>query len=548
MPTEPDQPIQTVAFVSLGCPKNLVDSEKMLGMLAESGIIPVALSANNPADLADANQDKAAAPTGDFAGADAVVINTCGFLEASKDESLSVIKDAIERKERGELKRVVVAGCLVQRHRAKILEWAPGIDAMLGVFDRDNIVRAVRGTTTERDTLTAGDTAPAWISANAAAAAKARGIVPANLTANGKETAALGYFESDAARLRLTPRHYAYLRISEGCNQNCTFCTIPSIRGKMRSKPLDRIRDEAKELIDDGVFELNLIGQDTTSFADDIGAGFVSDGKGGGAGGLVELLETLNDVIESHAKGNAWARLMYAYPTNFADAMIDALASLPHIVNYIDIPLQHASDPILDKMRRNVTAAHQSQLLHKLRDRVPGIAIRTTLITGFPGETEQDHELLLDFVSEHAFEALGVFEYSPEPGTPSARLDADPDLHVPAEIKSRRKAEIMQLQQQLAFDQAEFLASAFDEASPTESGHQFDLLIDKPVPTNDDSNCYAARTYFQAPEIDPITYVHSHAKLAPGELVRCVITGAQDYDLVATPIEDLKRSISLPIL
>ena len=280
---KPDnQTIDTVAFVSLGCPKNLVDSEKMLGLLAEDGLLPI----------------------GDETQADAIVINTCGFLEASKDESVGEINRAAELKKAGQIKRIIVAGCLVQRHRAKMLQWCPDIDAMIGVFDRDRIVEAVRGSRpTQKDI---GVELPIYssIAANATVAKEHRGI-------EGR-----GYFESDATRLRLTPRHYAYLRVSEGCNQNCAFCTIPSIRGKMRSKPVDAILNEARELMADGAFELNLIGQDTTSYGNDIGY------KPGLSGMLKELDKLAGE------QGGAWLRLMYAYPSCFTDKMIDSMASL----------------------------------------------------------------------------------------------------------------------------------------------------------------------------------------------------------------------------
>ncbi len=326
--------IETIAFVSLGCPKNLVDSEKMLGLLAEGGLIPIA------------DEDQA----------DAIVINTCGFLEASKVESMEEIERAAERKRAGTCKRLIVAGCLVQRHRAKLLEWCPDIDALIGVFDRDRIIEAVHPSALP---ASAGSVvAPTYssIAANATIANTER-----HIDANG-------YFESDAARLRLTPRHYTYLRISEGCNQKCTFCTIPSIRGKMRSKPIDAICAEARELMQDGAFELNLIGQDTTSFGDDIGY----------APGLVGLLEELNSTVAEN--GGAWVRLMYAYPSCFTDEMINAIAQLPNIVKYIDIPLQHIHDRVLDAMRRNTSRKLIKTLLQKLRDRIDGISIRTTLI------------------------------------------------------------------------------------------------------------------------------------------------------------------------
>ena len=373
-PTDTDSTIATIAFVSLGCPKTLVDSEKMLGLLAEDGLIPIA----------------------DEEQADAIVVNTCGFLQASKIESMQEIELAAKRKRDGKCKRLIVAGCLVQRHRAKLLEWCPDIDALIGVFDRDKIVEAVNPPALA-DCVDSND-APAYssIAANALIAKRDRKI------------SADGYFESDASRLRLTPRHYAYLRISEGCNQNCTFCTIPSIRGKMRSKPIDAICSEARELLQDGTFELNLIGQDTTSFGDDINY----------QPGLVGLLKAVNQTIKDTA-GQGWARLMYAYPSCFTDEMIDAIASLPHIVKYIDMPLQHINDRVLNSMRRNTSQKLIETLLEKLRKRVPGIAIRTTLISGFPGETDDEHDQLVKFINDFGFDVMGVFPYSPEPGTPA---------------------------------------------------------------------------------------------------------------------------------
>jgi len=520
-PAERGDAVRSVSLVSLGCPKNTVDSEKMLGLLAESGLEIVSHGAGD---------------------ADAVVVNTCGFLEDSKTESLGVIHEALEKKKAGEVKRVVVAGCLVQRHRAKILDWAPGVDALIGVFDRDRVVSAVTGERPGRANLQDEAAAPYWISASALTAARDRGVSTVGLTVSGKDGKGLGYYERDDARLRITPRHYAYLRISEGCNQNCAFCTIPSIRGKMRSKPLDRIVGEAKELIADGVFELNMIGQDTTSYGDDVGRGLAS------GEGLPKLLKGVNDAIAREA-GAGWARLMYAYPTTFSDEMIDAIADLPHVLPYIDIPLQHASNKMLSAMRRNVTREEQTELLRKLRDRVPGMAIRTTFITGFPGETEDDHDELLQFIEEVGFDMLGVFQYSAEPGTPAGRMEADPALRVDPETKARREREIMTLQQSIAFEQAEFLAEQFDPRDPENSGVVLDVLIDEPGEAGEDGlHESTGRAYFQAPAIDSVTTVRSKKPLAPGELVRCAITGAGGYDLVATPREDLKRSVPLTIL
>jgi ribosomal protein S12 methylthiotransferase len=530
--------VQTVSFVSLGCPKNLVDSEKMLGLLAESGLLPISFD-----------------PEAGFAGADAVVVNTCGFLEASKEESLGVIKEAIAAKERGEVKRVVVAGCLVQRHRAKMLDWAPGIDAMIGVFDRDKIVEAVTGATPQRQTLEQTSDGPKyWIAGNALQAAKARGMQTTGLTVNGKDGKGLGYFEDDSARLRLTPRHYAYLRVSEGCNQNCAFCTIPSIRGKMRSKPLDRILAEARELLTDGAFELLLIGQDTTSYGDDIGIGMQQTGSQ--PGGLPLLLRRLSETV-AQTSGQGWLRLMYAYPTNFGEPVIEAFADLTkngHLLPYLDIPLQHASTRVLTAMRRNVTCEQQERLINTLRERVPGMAIRTTFISGFPGETEEDHEELLRFVERMQFEAVGVFEYSREPGTVAGTMEENPKLAVPPEVKKRRRDEVMALQQQIAFRKAAAIASSYDEK--TRKGTQLDVIIDTPLRTRGEKTSgvggggrlYEGRTYFQAPQIDAVTYVQSREKLAPGEVIRCTIVGSDGYDLIAKPTGELEGGVKLRVL
>jgi ribosomal protein S12 methylthiotransferase len=529
--------VTTVSLVSLGCPKNLVDSEKMLGLLAEHGLLPISYDPDS----------------GGFGGADAVVVNTCGFLEASKDESLSVIKEAILAKEAGEVQRVVVAGCLVQRHRAKMLEWAPGIDAMIGVFDRDKIVEAVTGSTPDR-AAPGADGPRYWIAGNALQAAKARGVETVGLTVNGKDGKGIGYFEDDSARLRLTPRHYAYLRLSEGCNQNCAFCTIPSIRGKMRSKPLDRLVVETRELIADGAFELLLIGQDTTSYGDDIGAGLDANGRGG----LPLVLKTLSETMEAEGS-KGWLRLMYAYPTTFSEPIIETFVQLTErgrLLPYLDIPLQHASDRVLGAMRRNVTRAQQEDLIGALRSRIPGMAIRTTFISGFPGETEDDHQELLDFVQRMQFDAVGVFEYSQEPGTVAGTMEQDASLAVPPEVKARRRAEIMEAQQQIAFDQAKFVASSFDENRPTESGVQLDVLIDSAAQVEGlatsgvtkGGSLYMGRTYFQAPQIDSMTFVHARERLSPGEVVRCTIVGADGYDLIARPVADFSRRVGLKIL
>ncbi len=497
--TDAPSNVKTVSFVSLGCPKNLVDSEKMLGLLAQDGLIPV--------------------PDGE--PADAVVVNTCGFLEASKDESMQEIQRAAELKQQGKLKRLIVAGCLVQRHRAKMLEWCPDIDALIGVFDRDRITQAVRGNQPAQKDASIDLPIYSSIAANATLAKQARGI-------NND-----GYYEDDGARLRLTPRHYAYIRMSEGCNQNCTFCTIPSIRGKMRSKPVDAFLKEARELFADGAFELNIIGQDTTSYGQDTGY----------TDGLVGLLTALDKLATEH--GSAWLRLMYAYPSKFTDEMIDAIASLPNVVKYIDMPLQHINDRVLDQMRRHTSRKLIETLLNKLRDRVPGIALRTTFITGFPGETDAEHRELVDFIRDFRFDNLGVFPYSPEPGTPAGSLH-DREA-ITDDVIQHRFDELMTTQQNVVFDR---------HANISEQQPEVDVLIDATTDSvieategvTPGGRLYEGRTHAQAPQVDGITYVQSQNNLTPGELIRCKIIAYNDYDLIAAPIDELNKTTPLTIL
>lgn len=500
-----DDAVRTVSFVSLGCPKNLVDSEKMLGLLAEDGLVPV------PDDEA----------------CDAIVINTCGFLEASKDESMQEIQQAAERKRAGEIKRLIVAGCLVQRHRAKLLEWCPDIDALIGVFDRDKIVEAVAPQRNAADRKDVAVELPVYssIAANATIA-KAHRRIEAD-----------GYFEDDSARLRLTPRHYAFVRMSEGCNQNCAFCTIPSIRGKMRSKPVEKIQQEIRELVADGAYEINLIGQDTTSYGMDIGYD----------GGLTGLLESLDDTMRQATSGQGgWLRLMYAYPSKFTDEMIDAIARLSNVCKYIDMPLQHINDQVLDRMRRHTSRKLIETLLDKLRNRVSGIAIRTTFISGFPGETNEQHEELVDFVRDFGFEAMGVFPYSPEPGTVAGRLYGEGDA-VPNEVIEQRIEELMLTQQDVCFAKNEARANA---------GEIVDVLIDEDTGqevqatpgVTSGGRLYEGRTVTQAPDIDATTKVVSAQTLSPGEVASCQITAYAEYDLIAVPVADLSKNVALNVI
>jgi ribosomal protein S12 methylthiotransferase len=484
-----DRPIQTIAFVSLGCPKNLVDSERMLGLLAEDGL----------------------AITNDHASADAIVINTCGFLEASKEESLAEIRDALKLKESGKCKRVIVAGCLVQRHKTKLLNDVPGVDRLVGVFDREHIVEAVRGKENPRQEH--GHFLGKYHDLSRELA-RVSGIGD---RVSGKETKTnrLPVFEDDRARLRLTPRHYAFLRMSEGCNQGCSFCTIPSIRGLMRSKPIEQIMLEANELAADGAVELNLIGQDTTSYGTDIGY----------AAGLSGLLRTLDKKLP---KDVSWLRLMYAYPSCFTDEMIRTIADSDRVVKYIDMPLQHIDDEILAKMKRRVTRKEIETLLDKLRKWVPGIAIRTTFISGTPGETEAQHRELLKFVQDFGFEMMGVFPYSQEPGTPMARMDGQ----LPDDVKRSRVEELMLAQQDVAFAKSKAMV-----------GKKVEVLIDRPA-GRDEEDGFVARSQSQAPDIDSVVFV-SGENLHPGQLLNVKVTDYQAYDLVAEVPTKASRSLKV---
>lgn len=466
--------LPSVSFVSLGCPKNLVDSEKMLGLLAEAGCPIVG---------------------GDAGLGDVMVVNTCGFLAASRDEAVNVLREAAEARRAGEIKRLVVAGCLVQRDGRGLLEAVPEIDALVGVHNRADIVRAVTG---QR---------PSEIRKSRVRQASPR---PHSSPSRSDSVMFLGEYHAsswvdanrtDTARLRLTPSHYAYVRMSEGCNQECTFCTIPSIRGPMHCKTPDEIVSEARELIDDGAKEINLLGQDTTSYGADIGY----------APGLSGLLRTLNTL-----DGVEWIRLMYAYPSDFTDEMIDAIAECDRVVKYIDIPLQHISDRVLKAMYRRVTRRQTERLLTKLRDRIPGISIRTTFIAGFPGETQAEHDELREFIHGFGFDMLGVFPYSNEPGTPAHRMKG----HLPPEVIHERVEELMLTQQQVAFARA-----------AARKGETLRVMIDG----YGDEGVYPARHQGQAPEVDSVVHVKG-GEFDPGDFVNVKVSGRREYDLVARPV------------
>ena len=440
----------TYAFVSLGCPKNLVDSERMLGTLALDGYTLVS----------------------DPDGADFVIVNTCGFIEDSRAESKSVIREMISLKEQGRTSGVIVAGCLPERVGGSLREELPGIDHVVGVWGRDEINRVA-------DRLVGG-------------AQEQRELFrPAPIRAL-----------DDRARLRITPQHFAYLKISEGCDRTCTFCAIPKMRGKHVTKPIEQVVEEARELVADGVRELILVAQDTTYYGMDLY----------GEVRLTDLLAELEQV-----DGIDWLRLMYLYPVNFTDRLIDTIASSERIVPYLDMPLQHINSRVLKRMQRRVNREKTVELVGKLRSRLPNLVLRTTFITGFPGETESEFEELREFVRETRFERMGVFTYSPEPGTPAMKLDG----HLPDDVKQDRREALMADQQEVAFSFAESLV-----------GYELDCLIDEQL----GEGAWAGRIYADAPEIDATVYVESE-ELDVGDLAPVEIVARRDYDLAAVVSE-----------
>ncbi|QDT48359.1 Ribosomal protein S12 methylthiotransferase RimO [Symmachiella dynata] len=440
----------TYAFVSLGCPKNLIDSERMLGALSLDGYSLVS----------------------EPDGADFVIVNTCGFIESARDESKGVIHEMLDLKRRGRTKGLIVAGCLPERMGGSLLEEMPEIDHVVGVFGREEITRVA-------DRLIGG-------------AREQREVFrPAPIRAL-----------DDRSRLRITPSHFAYLKISEGCDRTCTFCAIPKMRGKHATKPMELVIAEAQELAADGVRELNIVAQDTTYYGLDLY----------GEVRLTELLKELEQV-----EGIDWIRLMYLYPINFTDQLIDTIAASNKIIPYLDMPLQHINDTMLKRMQRRVNKTDSVALVKKLRERIPNVVMRTTFVVGFPGETDAQFRELKDFVSDIKFERMGVFTYSLEPDTPAVKL---PD-HLPEEVKQQRMDELMSTQQQIAFDFSDSLV-----------GYELDVLIDAHV----EDNTWLGRTYADAPEIDGNIYV-TGTNINVGDMVPVEITARHDYDLVGIASE-----------
>lgn len=434
-----------ILLVSLGCDKNLVDSEVMLGMLAEKGYTF----------------------TDDEAEAEIAVVNTCCFINDAKEESVNAILEMAELKKSGQLKALIVTGCLAQRYQKEIREEIEEVDAIIGTSAIDKIAETIED----------------------AIAGKSREHV---LPLDGK-------LSGNRKRMVTTGGHYAYLKIAEGCNKHCTYCIIPAIRGEYRSVPMEELMAEAETLVAGGVKELILVAQETTLYGLDLY----------GEKKLPELLSRLCRI-----PGLYWIRILYCYPEEITDDLIRVIKQEEKICHYLDIPVQHGSDSVLKRMGRKTDSEQIRNMVKKLRENIPDICLRTTLITGFPGETEKDHETLMEFVDEMEFDRLGVFTYSPEEGTPASLM---PD-QVGEDVKEKRRDAIMELQQEIAY-----------EAAGKMEGKSVDAMIEGKIA---DEDAYVARTYKDAPNVDGYLFIHTDRQLTSGDFVKVRITGSYEYDLI----------------
>ena len=434
-----------ILFISLGCDKNLVDTEVMLGLLASRGY-----------EMTD-----------DETQADVIVINTCCFIHDAKEESIQNILEMAEYKKQGRIKALIVTGCLAQRYRQEIIDEIPEVDEVLGATAYDKILDAV-------DAALAGE----------------HEVILSELDALPLP---------DTKRLVTTGGHFAYLKIAEGCDKHCTYCIIPKIRGNFRSVPMEHLLKEAQELADQGVKELILVAQETTLYGKDLY----------GKKSLHVLLKELCKI-----SGIRWIRILYCYPEEITDELIQVMKEEPKICHYLDLPIQHANDTILGRMGRRTSKQELVDIIGKLRSEIPDICLRTTLITGFPGETKEQHEELMEFVDEMEFDRLGVFTYSPEEDTPAAEM---PD-QIDEEVKLDRQAELMELQQEIAFDNAEDMV-----------GREVLVMIEGKVA---DENAYVGRTYRDAPNVDGLIFINTDEELLSGDFAKVKVTGAVDYDLI----------------
>ena len=433
-----------ILFISLGCDKNLVDSEQMLGLLTQKGFTL----------------------TDDETQADVIVINTCCFIHDAKEESIQNILEMAEYRKSGSCKALIVTGCLAQRYKQEIIDEIKEVDAVIGTTAHDEIFDVIEKVLAGQKELDIQDVDR--------------------------------LVEIDAKRVVTTGGHYAHLKIAEGCDKHCTYCIIPKIRGNYRSVPMERLLKEAQDLADQGVKELILVAQETTLYGTDIY----------GKKSLHILLKKLCEI-----KGIRWIRVLYCYPEEIYDELIETIRDEKKICHYLDLPIQHASDRILKRMGRRTTRAQLEEIIGKLRKEIPDIALRTTLITGFPGETQEDHEELMAFVDEMEFDRLGVFTYSQEEDTPAATMEDQID----EEVKKDRQEELMELQQEVSLDKNE-----------EKIGRTMFAMVEGYL---SDENVYVARTYADAPGIDGYLFIDTAETLMSGDFAKVKITGALEYDL-----------------
>ena len=434
-----------ILFISLGCDKNLVDTEVMLGMLASRGY----------------------EMTNDEQEADIIVINTCCFIHDAKEESIQNILEMAEYKKNGSAKALIVTGCMAERYRQEILDEIPEVDEVLGTTAYDRILDAV-------DAALDGQ----------------HEVMTADLDALPLP---------ETKRLVTTGGHFAYLKIAEGCDKHCTYCIIPKIRGNFRSVPMERLLKEAQDLAEQGVKELILVAQETTLYGKDLY----------GEKSLPKLLRELCKI-----SGIRWIRILYCYPEEITDELIQVMKEEPKICHYLDLPIQHANDTILKRMGRRTSKQELIDIVQKLRKEIPDICLRTTLITGFPGETQEQHEEVMEFIDTLEFDRLGAFTYSPEEDTPAATFEDQID----EEVKEDRQADIMELQQEIAFDKAEDMI-----------GREVLVMIEGKVA---DENAYVGRTYRDAPNVDGLIFINTDVELISGDFAKVKVTGALDYDLI----------------
>ena len=434
-----------IMFISLGCDKNLVDTEMMLGMLAEKGY-----------QFTDDEQE-----------AEIVVVNTCCFIGDAKEESINTLIEIGRLKETANVKMLIAAGCLAQRYRKEIREQIPEVDVIIGTMAIDKIGEAVEEYQTKQYTTFVEDIDRTPVS--------------------GKK------------RVVTTGGHYAYMKIAEGCDKRCSYCIIPKVRGSYRSIPMETLLKEANTLVEQGVKELILVAQETTLYGTDLY----------GKKSLPELLRKLSEI-----RGLYWIRILYCYPEEITEELIDTIAELPKVCHYLDIPIQHASDKILKRMGRRTNQQQLKDKIAMIRSKIPDMCLRTTLITGFPGESQEDHEQSMAFVDEMEFDRLGVFTYSAEEDTPAAGF---PD-QIEEEVKKDRQADIMELQQEIAFEKAEGM-----------TGQDVLVMIEGKVA---DENAYVGRTYKDAPNVDGLVFVNTDRELMTGDFVPVHITGSYEYDLI----------------